>query len=84
MKRRRAEKPMTAADEAFFAGFKSTMTDDDHRRNRDSSIRGAINEIEGVLGALSQTRSIREPNIRDAEIAISLERIVRELKEQKP
>ena len=69
------------SDEEFYAGFGAGwvdgMTDDAHRRARDSSVRIALGQITGTLGALSQSADIRERNGQDEKI----ERVLREARD---
>jgi hypothetical protein len=71
-----SEKPMSAEDRAFYAGFVDIMTDDQRRRNRDSGVRMMLNELTGPFGgALGQESRIKERTSEDERIAAVLRQI---------
>lgn len=63
------ERPLTPEEEHFFAGFVDMTTDEQRRKNRDSSVRQALADVSGGLGAIGQGARIKEQTDGDRRIA---------------
>jgi hypothetical protein len=66
---------MSCCETGFFdpADWKDMMSDDDHRRNRDSDVRGLVRDIKRSL--LWQCAKIREKTDEDQQIEEALRRL---------